>query len=89
MVEQLGDDWPTAGTTKRPSKAAKKTGDIFKGNCTAREGKEEKTSGWLQASRKWSLNGIEQEEGLERLAALPDAMTSAKLRGLGLYEYPS
>ena len=28
VVEQLGSDWPRAGRNKKPSKAAKETGDI-------------------------------------------------------------
>ena len=30
MVEQLGDDWHTAGLTKKPSKATRGTGNILK-----------------------------------------------------------
>ena len=30
VVEQLGDDWARAGRKKKPSKAAKETGDIPK-----------------------------------------------------------
>ena len=30
VVEQLGDDWAKAGRKKKPSKAAKETGDIPK-----------------------------------------------------------
>lgn len=32
VLEQLEDDWPQAGTKKKPSKAAKVTGDILKGS---------------------------------------------------------
>ena len=80
VVEQLGDDWPTAGLTKKPSKATRETGNILKESKAryyipyrySNKAKEETdTSKWLQIPRIWPLKVIELE-GLEHFAAFYD-----------------
>lgn len=73
MVSQLEDDWPKAGTKKKPSKTAKVAGGIFKA------GKADPSEVWQQSRRKrghvreqygykysrnWPLKGIGREGSL-------------------------